>query len=210
MIKLELSHANLGTLSFASHLRLNFPCAYCTFKQSQHAVAFLETAPARSATMLLCKPQFTTATPTSSRLIAYSSLSLLQQHAHNLHPQTSRTRSLGPSSCREEPLRVSHMSLPNDPRPPLLRAQEHGDQGRRGCPGWSRQLEERRQNRGYVYVQRDAEEDEETCLHATAKCPREGCECRMAYFRQVQIRSADEPSTSFYKCVECATEWREN
>ncbi|KAL1589507.1 hypothetical protein WHR41_01645 [Cladosporium halotolerans] len=43
-----------------------------------------------------------------------------------------------------------------------------------------------------------------------AKCPREGCECRMAYFRQVQIRSADEPSTSFYKCVECATEWREN
>ena len=32
----------------------------------------------------------------------------------------------------------------------------------------------------------------------------------MAYFRQVQIRSADEPSTSFYKCVECATEWREN
>jgi DNA-directed RNA polymerase III subunit RPC11 len=44
----------------------------------------------------------------------------------------------------------------------------------------------------------------------TAKCPREGCECRMAYFRQVQIRSADEPSTSFYKCVECATEWREN
>ena len=43
-----------------------------------------------------------------------------------------------------------------------------------------------------------------------AKCPWEGCECRMAYFRQVQIRSADEPMTSFYKCVECKTEWREN
>ena len=43
-----------------------------------------------------------------------------------------------------------------------------------------------------------------------AKCPNEKCESRTAYFRQVQIRSADEPMTSFYKCVECATEWREN
>ncbi|CZT17147.1 related to RNA polymerase III subunit C11 [Ramularia collo-cygni] len=43
-----------------------------------------------------------------------------------------------------------------------------------------------------------------------AKCPTETCDSRMAYFRQVQIRSADEPSTSFYKCVKCTREWREN
>ncbi|KAK4507577.1 hypothetical protein PRZ48_001312 [Zasmidium cellare] len=43
-----------------------------------------------------------------------------------------------------------------------------------------------------------------------AKCPNENCDSRMAYFRQVQIRSADEPMTSFYKCVKCTREWREN
>ncbi len=38
-------------------------------------------------------------------------------------------------------------------------------------------------------------------------CPK--CEAGKAYFRQIQIRSADEPSTIFYKCVECGYEWRE-
>ncbi len=38
-------------------------------------------------------------------------------------------------------------------------------------------------------------------------CPK--CECGKAYFRQIQIRSADEPSTIFYKCVDCGFEWRE-
>ncbi|WPG98508.1 hypothetical protein R9X50_00129900 [Acrodontium crateriforme] len=42
------------------------------------------------------------------------------------------------------------------------------------------------------------------------RCVKENCEGRYAYFRQVQIRSADEPSTSFYKCCTCAAEWREN
>lgn len=40
-----------------------------------------------------------------------------------------------------------------------------------------------------------------------ATCPK--CEAKQAYFRQVQIRSADEPMTSFYRCVQCANEWRE-
>lgn len=43
-----------------------------------------------------------------------------------------------------------------------------------------------------------------------ARCPKELCESSAAYFRQVQIRSADEPMTTFYKCVVCAAEWREN
>ena len=32
-----------------------------------------------------------------------------------------------------------------------------------------------------------------------AQCPRDGCEGPQAFFYQVQIRSADEPMTTFYK-----------
>ena len=35
------------------------------------------------------------------------------------------------------------------------------------------------------------------------QCPREGCDGEEAAFFQVQIRSADEPMTSFYKVCEC-------
>jgi DNA-directed RNA polymerase III subunit RPC11 len=31
-----------------------------------------------------------------------------------------------------------------------------------------------------------------------------------AYFYQLQIRSADEPMTTFYRCAGCAYQWREN
>ncbi|PSK60265.1 transcription factor S [Elsinoe australis] len=41
-------------------------------------------------------------------------------------------------------------------------------------------------------------------------CVDPGCSSQQAYFRQVQIRSADEPMTTFYKCVKCAKDWREN
>uniref|UniRef100_A0A6G1SHL0 DNA-directed RNA polymerase subunit n=1 Tax=Aceria tosichella TaxID=561515 RepID=A0A6G1SHL0_9ACAR len=40
------------------------------------------------------------------------------------------------------------------------------------------------------------------------KCPK--CEHGQAYFMQVQIRSADEPSTTFYRCVSCTHNWKEN
>ena len=42
-----------------------------------------------------------------------------------------------------------------------------------------------------------------------ATCPK--CENGKAYFKQIQIRSADEPSTIFYKCanLDCGYEWRE-
>ena len=40
-------------------------------------------------------------------------------------------------------------------------------------------------------------------------CPR--CEHPRAYFMQIQIRSADEPSSIFYKCCQptCGHQWRE-
>ena len=41
-----------------------------------------------------------------------------------------------------------------------------------------------------------------------ARCP--SCNCKMAYFRQMQIRSADEPMTTFYKCVDCGAQWKED
>lgn len=44
---------------------------------------------------------------------------------------------------------------------------------------------------------------------AVATCPK--CEHPEAYFHQMQIRSADEPSTTFYTCAnpECGHKWNE-
>ncbi|KAF3338321.1 DNA-directed RNA polymerase III subunit RPC10 [Carex littledalei] len=41
-------------------------------------------------------------------------------------------------------------------------------------------------------------------------CPR--CHNGEAYFKQMQIRSADEPMTTFYKCCndKCHYDWRED
>ncbi|KAH8739846.1 hypothetical protein FG386_002065 [Cryptosporidium ryanae] len=41
-----------------------------------------------------------------------------------------------------------------------------------------------------------------------AVCPK--CSFSEAYFFQLQIRSADEPMTSFYTCVKCEFKWKEN
>ncbi|TNY17765.1 hypothetical protein DMC30DRAFT_404987 [Rhodotorula diobovata] len=42
-------------------------------------------------------------------------------------------------------------------------------------------------------------------------CPKE-CGSSRAFYMQIQIRSADEPSTTFYKCtnMHCNHQWREN
>lgn len=40
-----------------------------------------------------------------------------------------------------------------------------------------------------------------------AKCP--SCAHDQAYFMQIQIRSADEPSTLFYKCCKCGSQWND-
>ncbi|KAM0802164.1 DNA-directed RNA polymerase III subunit RPC10 [Usnea florida] len=45
---------------------------------------------------------------------------------------------------------------------------------------------------------------------ADAQCPRDECPSSTAFFYQVQIRSADEPMTTFYKCTQCAQRWKEN
>ncbi|KAK4526844.1 hypothetical protein GAYE_SCF28MG4762 [Galdieria yellowstonensis] len=41
-----------------------------------------------------------------------------------------------------------------------------------------------------------------------AMCPR--CSHQRAYFFQMQTRSADEPMSTFYRCVECGHQWKEN
>ncbi|KAF2456006.1 hypothetical protein BDY21DRAFT_65688 [Lineolata rhizophorae] len=41
------------------------------------------------------------------------------------------------------------------------------------------------------------------------QCPNDRCNGGEAFFFQVQIRSADEPMTSFYKCTTCGKQWRE-
>ena len=39
------------------------------------------------------------------------------------------------------------------------------------------------------------------------RCPE--CAHDLAYFHQLQIRSADEPMTCFYKCCKCSARWQE-
>lgn len=36
------------------------------------------------------------------------------------------------------------------------------------------------------------------------------CDSRKAHFVQIQMRSADEPATTFYKCVKCGFQWRQD
>lgn len=43
-----------------------------------------------------------------------------------------------------------------------------------------------------------------------AQCPKDNCSGYEAAFYQVQIRSADEPMTTFLKCMTCGARWREN
>lgn len=40
-----------------------------------------------------------------------------------------------------------------------------------------------------------------------AVCP--SCSFNEAYFMQMQIRSADEPMSVFYKCVKCSNQWND-
>ena len=46
---------------------------------------------------------------------------------------------------------------------------------------------------------------------ATTRCE-SGTECAgdKAYYVQMQMRSADEPPTTFYKCITCGFQWRQD
>ncbi|KNH48529.1 hypothetical protein EDEG_05088 [Edhazardia aedis USNM 41457] len=44
-------------------------------------------------------------------------------------------------------------------------------------------------------------------LKYAAKCVK--CNCEIAMYIEMQTRSADEPMTIFYQCVECRTTWKE-
>jgi DNA-directed RNA polymerase III subunit RPC11 len=52
------------------------------------------------------------------------------------------------------------------------------------------------------------EEMWENCPQTSVECPQ--CHCAKAYFMERQLRSADEPSTIFYRCVKCAHRWHDN
>lgn|ERR1712188_228623 len=41
------------------------------------------------------------------------------------------------------------------------------------------------------------------------QCPNKGCDSDRASYTMFQTRSADEPSTIFYRCVKCKFRWTE-
>lgn len=51
------------------------------------------------------------------------------------------------------------------------------------------------------------EEEWKNVAKTDATCP--SCSAGQAYFMEVQTRSADEPATIFYKCVDCGHRWKE-
>lgn len=42
----------------------------------------------------------------------------------------------------------------------------------------------------------------------TVECPQAGCDGTEAEYEQLQIRSADEPPSTFYSCLKCGHGWR--
>ena len=48
----------------------------------------------------------------------------------------------------------------------------------------------------------------DTAPLSAANCGK--CGNDRAYYQQLQIRSADEPMTTFYKCAACGLRWRED
>ncbi|KAJ1923623.1 RNA polymerase III C11 subunit [Tieghemiomyces parasiticus] len=50
----------------------------------------------------------------------------------------------------------------------------------------------------------------ETADKTEIRCPK--CDHDFAYYKQIQIRSADEPMSTFYRCCneECQNDWRQD
>ncbi|EFN54463.1 hypothetical protein CHLNCDRAFT_24529 [Chlorella variabilis] len=53
------------------------------------------------------------------------------------------------------------------------------------------------------------EEEWKNAPRTEARCPSDTCGHLQAYFKEAQIRSADEPATLFYRCAKCGRNWRE-
>ena len=43
---------------------------------------------------------------------------------------------------------------------------------------------------------------------AEIRCSNPDCDSQEAFFTQMQIRSADEPPTTFYQCTKCKSRWK--
>lgn len=50
--------------------------------------------------------------------------------------------------------------------------------------------------------------DEKTGCKTQVRCASADCGGQEAYFVQMQLRSADEPPTTFYECTKCKTRWK--
>ncbi|KAF2114429.1 hypothetical protein BDV96DRAFT_96852 [Lophiotrema nucula] len=64
----------------------------------------------------------------------------------------------------------------------------------------------KRKEEGDILGGKDAWKNVDTTI---VQCTNEKCRNDTAYWYQLQIRSADEPMTAFYKCTQCDNQWRE-
>lgn len=148
--------------------------------------------------------------PLLSLTISLFSLPQLQQCPHDL-----ACGSDDQTSPRRQPVRVPHLSLPVYPRPEFLREDPHETKGSGGCLWGQGGVCQRRQHgqsvplvftkHGVVEYNHGGIDWMASANHpcSTAQCPSESCNGDRAYFFQLQIRSADEPMTTFLKVGAC-------
>jgi DNA-directed RNA polymerase subunit M len=75
-----------------------------------------------------------------------------------------------------------------------------------GCGG--QRFVETLTNKPAELIVKDGDKSKDNTLPKTkAECKK--CGNREAYYWMMQTRSADEPSTRFYRCTKCDTTWRE-
>ncbi|KAI6088481.1 hypothetical protein F4821DRAFT_257978 [Hypoxylon rubiginosum] len=72
---------------------------------------------------------------------------------------------------------------------------------------WYQRREFKEKEREHIF---GGKEQWDNADKVNVQCNSSACSGREAAFYQVQIRSADEPMTSFFHCMKCDCEWREN
>eukprot|EP00891_Asterochloris_glomerata_P006409 jgi/Astpho2/6409/e_gw1.00093.27.1_t len=53
-----------------------------------------------------------------------------------------------------------------------------------------------------------SDQDFSSASQCEAQC--EKCQNNRAFFKEIQMRSADEPATVFYQCTKCPNRWKED